>query len=46
MNPAMEGAAGALSVPRWASDSPLNRMTRGQGRLNNTGFRGFPDVVE
>jgi hypothetical protein len=37
MTSAMEGAAGALPVPRWASDSPLNRMTRGQSRLNKLG---------
>jgi hypothetical protein len=37
MTSAMEGAAGALPVPRWASDSPLNRMTRGQSRLNELG---------
>jgi len=33
----MESAAGALPVPRWAGDSPLNRMTRGQSQLNDLG---------
>ena len=37
MNSATEGAAGAQPVPRWASDSPLNRMTQGQSRLNQLG---------
>jgi hypothetical protein len=37
MNAAIEGAAGALPVLRWTSDSPLNRMTRGQSRLNQLG---------
>jgi hypothetical protein len=37
MNPAMEDAAGTLPVPLWAIDSPLNRMTRGQSRLNKLG---------
>ena len=37
MTPAMESAVGTLPVSRWASDSPLNRMTRGQSRLNQLG---------
>jgi hypothetical protein len=37
MNLAMEGAAASPPVPRWASDSPLNGMTRGQSRLNQLG---------
>jgi 2OG-Fe(II) oxygenase superfamily len=37
MNSATEGAAGALPVPRWASDSPLNRMIQGQSRVNQLG---------
>ena len=37
MNPTIEGAAGALPVIRWAIDSPLNGMTRGQSRLNEVG---------
>jgi hypothetical protein len=37
MTPAMESAAGALPVSRWASDSPLNRIPRGQSRLNELG---------
>jgi hypothetical protein len=37
MNAAIEGAVGTLPVPRWASDSPLNGMTRGQSRLNQLG---------
>lgn len=37
MNLAMEGAAASLPVPHWASDSPLNGMTRGQSRLNQLG---------
>jgi 2OG-Fe(II) oxygenase superfamily len=37
MNPAMEGAVGAPPVPRWASDSRLNGMTRAQSRLNHLG---------
>ncbi len=28
---------GTLPVPRWAIDSPLDRMTRGQSRLNELG---------
>ncbi len=31
------GAVGAMPVPRWAIDSPLDRMTRGQSRLNELG---------
>ena len=37
MNPAIEGETGTLPVPRWASESPLNRMSRGQSRLNELG---------
>jgi 2OG-Fe(II) oxygenase superfamily len=37
MNPAIERAVGTLPVPRWASDSPLNRIPRGQSRLNELG---------
>jgi hypothetical protein len=37
MNPAAERALGALPVSRWASDSPLNGMTRWQSRLNELG---------
>jgi len=37
MTPAMESAAGVLPVSRWASDSPLNRITRRQSRLNELG---------
>lgn len=37
MTPPMEGAVAARLVPRWANDSPLNRMTRGQSRLNEPG---------
>jgi hypothetical protein len=33
----MQGAVGALPAPRWASDSPLNRMTQGQSPLNQLG---------
>ena len=36
MNPGVEGAAAAPAL-RWASDSPLNIMTRGQSRLNELG---------
>jgi hypothetical protein len=37
MTLAMEGAAASPPVSRWASDSPLNGMTRGQSRLNQLG---------
>jgi hypothetical protein len=37
MNPATEGTAGAPPDRPWASDSPLNRMTRRQSRLNELG---------
>jgi hypothetical protein len=37
MTSAMKCAVGALPVPRWASGSPLNRMTREQSRLNELG---------
>lgn len=37
MNPEIEGAAGASPVRRWASDSPLNRITLKQSRFNELG---------
>jgi len=37
MNPIMENSEGALSARRWALDSPLNSITRGQSRLNELG---------
>jgi len=43
MNPIMENSAGALSARRWALDSPLNSITRGQSRLNELGRARISD---
>ncbi len=37
MKPAMEGPAEAPSDCRWSDDSPLNKITRRQSRLNELG---------
>ena len=43
MKPTMENSAGASSARRWALDSPLNNITRGQSRLNGLGRARISD---